>query len=201
MRKTVEADFHLRTPGRPRDHALRQKIVEAGLALMEEIGFENTTCDAIADRSGASKATIYRWWPNKTAVLIEAFVERLTPELPIHDEASLEDHVLVNLRQFAEVLQGRGGRLFAAVIAAAQSDPEVATAFLTHWIRPRRKTARKILERYQAEGKLPREYDTDQALDAIYGPLLFLLMVRHGKPTPSYAENMASLVLHGLMPR
>ena len=188
-------------PGRPRDEAARDRIREAALELLEEVGFANVTCDAIAQRSGASKATIYRWWPNKAAVIIDAFVESVTPELPLRETATLEEYVTVHLRQFARVLAGRNGRLLAAVIAAAQNDPEVEAAFLSHWIKPRRALSRKALQKFKNEGLLPERFDIEQVLDAMYGPLHFLLMVRHGKPTPAYAESLAAMLVHGLAPR
>jgi AcrR family transcriptional regulator len=200
MHNTVEEALH-RSPGRPRDNAVRERILNAGLDLLQEVGFANTTCDAIAERSGASKATIYRWWPNKVAVLIDGFVERLTPQLPIHDVSTLEEYVKANVRQFTQVLMGDNGRLFAAVIAAAQSDQDVQSAFLSHWIKPRRALFRKLLERYHSQGLLPANYDFDQVLDVMYGPLMFLLMVRHGDLTLAYAESLANMVLHGLQPR
>jgi AcrR family transcriptional regulator len=201
MQNVIEEGLLHRAPGRPRDNAVRERILKAGLDLLQEVGFANATCDAIAERSGASKATIYRWWPNKAAVLIDAFVERLTPELPIHDVSTLEEYVTFNLKQFTRVLMGSNGRLFAAVIAAAQTDQDVQSAFLSHWIKPRRALFRTLLERYRAEGLLPDNYDFDQVLDVMYGPLLFLLMVRHVELTLAYAENLANMVLNGLLPR
>src|ERR1039458_10902484 len=79
--------------GRPRDAAARTRILCAALALLEESGFANMTSDAIAERAGASKATVYRWWPNKAAVVIEAFVESIMPELRHPERASLPDFV------------------------------------------------------------------------------------------------------------
>ena len=201
MQNVIEEGLLHRAPGRPRDNAVRERILKAGLDLLQEVGFANATCDAIAERSGASKATIYRWWPNKAAVLIDAFVERLTPELPIHDVSTLEEYVTFNLKQFTRVLMGSNGRLFAAVIAAAQTDQDVQSAFLSHWIKPRRALFRTLLERYRAEGLLPDNYDFDQVLDVMYCPLLFLLMVRHVELTLAYAENLANMVLNGLLPR
>ncbi len=71
--------------GRPRDEVARSRILEAALEVLELHGFSNATCDAIAERAGASKATIYRWWPNKAAVLIEALREAVALELPFPD--------------------------------------------------------------------------------------------------------------------
>jgi len=201
MEHQPESEAQVRPPGRPRDEAARERIRDAALQLLEEVGFANVTCDAIAQRSGTSKATIYRWWPNKAAVLIDAFVESVTPELPLRDPTTLEDYVTVHLRQFARVVAGRKGRLLAAVIAAAQNDPEVEAAFLSHWIKPRRALSRQAFQKLKDRGLMPENLDIEQVLDAMYGPLHFLLMVRHGKPTPAYAESLAALLLHGLAPR
>jgi hypothetical protein len=91
--------------------------------------------------------------------------------------------------------------VLAAVIAAAQNDPEVEAAFLSHWIKPRRALSRKGLQKFKNQGLLPERFDIEQVLDAMYGPLHFLLMVRHGKPTPAYAESLAAMLVHGLAPR
>jgi len=191
----------IRPLGRPRDEACRQRIRNAALELLEEAGFADVTCDAIAERSGSSKATIYRWWPNKTAVIIDAFVGCMTPELPLRETATLEEYVRLHIRLFAKALGGRNGRLLAAVIAAAQNDPEVEAAFLNHWIKPRRAVSRKMLLKFRASGRLPAEAEVEQVLDVMYGPLYFLLLIRHTRPTPVYADSLASLLLHGLIPR
>src|SRR5438309_8399521 len=112
--------------GRPRDEYARQRILESALALVEEVGFANTTTDAIAEKAGASKATIYRWWPNKAAVLLEALREAVAQELPFPDTGNLREDIRVQLRNFVKLLTGRRGRVFKAFVAAAQSDPEVA---------------------------------------------------------------------------
>lgn len=201
MANASESENGIKPPGRPRDEACRERIRQAALELLEEVGFASVTCDAIAQRSGASKATIYRWWPNKVAVLIDAFVENVTPYLPMRETVTLEEWVTVHMRQFAKVVAGRNGRLLAAVIAAAQNDPEVEAAFLSHWIKPRRALSRKALQKFKNDGLLPERCDIEQVLDAMYGPLHFLLMVRHGKPTPAYAESLAAMLVHGLAPR
>ncbi len=198
---TLQVETPAKPPGRPRNEAVRQRIRDAALELLEEVGFANVTCDAIGQRAGASKATIYRWWPNKVAVVIDAFVHSITPELPLRDTATLEEYVTVHLRQFAKVVAGRNGRLLAAVIAAAQNDREVEAAFLAHWIKPRRSLSRKALQKFKNQGLMPECFDIEQVLDAMYGPLHFLLMVRHATPTPAYAQSLAALLVHGLSPR
>ncbi|MBS1877380.1 MAG: TetR/AcrR family transcriptional regulator [Acidobacteria bacterium] len=201
MLKSNHAVEECRKPGRPRDEAVREKILAAAVELMEESGYARLTCDAIAQRAGAGKATIYRWWQNKAGVVIDAFVESVTPELPNQRLGSLDEYVTVHLRRFAKVLLGSKGRFLAAVIAAAQDDPEVETAFISHWLKPRRQVSRRILEEYRAEGELRSDADLELVLDAMYGPLHFVLLVRHSRTTAAYAENLAALILNGLKPR
>ncbi len=199
--KIEETDLQQRAPGRPRDEATKQRILDAALELIEEGGFPQLTCDAIAQRSGASKATIYRWWTNKVAVVIEAFVRRISPELPLREVDSFDEWVTLHLQEFAQVLRGRNGRVLAAIVAAAQTDPEVQSAFVSHWIAPRRQLWRAALEDFQQRGALPAGADINVVLDAMYGPLYFLLMVRHGKVTAEYAETLARTLLAGFLPR
>ncbi len=187
--------------GRPRNEEVRTHIIEAALALLEEGGYSKVTCDGIAQRAGCGKATIYRWWPNKAAVVINAFVETVSPELPNEKLNCLRDYVTGHMHRFTKVLTGRSGRILAAVIAAAQDDEEVAEAFLTHWMRPRRIVSCKILEEYQREGQLPKDYDIETVLDAIYGPLHFVLMARHEKLSVEYAAGLSKIILGGLLAR
>jgi AcrR family transcriptional regulator len=185
--------------GRPRNEEVRTKIIDAALALLEEGGYAKVTCDGIAQRAGCGKATIYRWWPNKAAVVINAFAESVSPELPNEKLSCLRDYVTGHLRRFTRVLMGRNGRILAAVIAGAQDDPEVAEAYLAHWLRPRRAVSRQILTEYQNEGQLPKDYDIEIVLDAMYGPLHFRLMARHETLTPEYAEGLAKVLLGGVL--
>jgi AcrR family transcriptional regulator len=201
MKETIEMPLPTRPPGRPRDEACCTRIREATISLLEEVGFANLTCDAIAQRAGTSKATIYRWWPNKAAVVIDAFTTTVAPALPFHEADTLEEYVTVNLRQFAKAISGRSGRLLSAIIAAAQNDPDVEQAFLAHWIKPRRTVARKSLQKFQDAGCIPPDFDIEQVLDAMYGPFHFLLMVKHTKLTVAYAEKLSMILLHGLTPR
>ena len=187
--------------GRPRNEEVRAKIIAAALSLLEEGGYGKVTCDAIAERAGCGKATIYRWWPNKAAVVINAFAEAVTPELPNEKLDCLREYVTGHMHRFTKVLIGRNGRILSAVIAAAQDDEEVAEAFLAHWLRPRRAVSRRILSEYQAEGQLPQDYNIETVLDAMYGPLHFVLMARHEKLSLEYAASLSKVILGGLLPR
>jgi AcrR family transcriptional regulator len=185
--------------GRPRDEAARQRILQAALDLMDETAFAQVTAEAIAERAGASKATVYRWWPNKAAVVIEAFRQAVAPELPLHDTGSLRDDLTAQCRNFARVLSGRGGRMLRSFVAAARSDPEVAAAFRSIWSDPRRAEAKAILRQKQAGGQLRQDADLDLVLDSLYGPLYYRFLVKNEAPSQKYAQALAELVIRGLV--
>jgi|SRR5579875_454347 len=186
--------------GRPRDEVARKRILEAALELVEAQGFAATTTDAIAERAGASKATIYRWWPNKAAVLIEALREAVAQETPMPETGSLSEDIRIQLRNFVKLLTGRRGRIFKAFVAAAQNDPEVAETFRAVWIVPRRTIAKAALERHRGRD-LREDADLDLLMDAIYGPLYFRLLAGHRPLTEKFTDALTEVVLEGIRKR
>lgn len=184
--------------GRPRDEAARQRILKAALDLMDETAFAQVTAEAIAERAGTSKATLYRWWPNKAAVVIEAFSQVIAPELPLRDSGSLLEDLTTQVRNFARVLSGPGGRMLRSFIVAGRSDPDVAAAFRSIWSDPRRAEAKEILRQKQIRGQLRKGADLDLVLDSLYGPLYYRFLVKNEPPSQKYAEALAGLVIQGL---
>ena len=184
--------------GRPRDEQARRRILKAALDLMDEMAFAQVTAEAIADRAGTSKATVYRWWPNKAAVVIEAFREAVAPELPLRDTGSLRGDLTSQTQNFARVLAGRGGRMLRSFVVAARSDPEVAAAFRSIWSDPRRAEAKEMLRLKQASGQLRPDVDLDLILDSLYGPLYYRYLVKNEVPSQKYAQSLAELVITGI---
>jgi AcrR family transcriptional regulator len=186
--------------GRPRDEVARARILEAALELLESHGFTEITADAIADRAGASKATIYRWWPNKAGVLIEALREAVGQELPFPKTGDLHEDLRLQLRNFITLLTGRWGRIFKAFIAAAQSDPEIAETFRSTWIGPRRADAKAGLERYRGN-ELREDAELELVMDALYGPVYYRLLAGHAPLSTEYTDELAEIVLEGIRKR
>jgi AcrR family transcriptional regulator len=184
--------------GRPRDEAARRRILQAALDLMDETSFTQVTMEAIAERASASKATVYRWWPNKAQLAIEAFREAVAPELPLRDTGSLRQDLTMQMQNFARVLSGRGGRMLRSFLVAARCDPEVAEAFRLLWSDPRRAEAKSMLRQKQATGQLRQDADLDLVIDSLYGPLYYRFLVKNEPPSQKYAESLAALVIQGL---
>lgn len=188
-----------RGPGRPRDEAARQRVLEAALELLSETSFAEVTIDAIAGRARVGKATVYRWWPNKAAVVIEAFREEFAAQLPFPETGSFRDDIKTQVRQFARVLSGRAGRMLSEFIVAARTDPDVAHAFRTLWSDVRRAEAKQVLNRHKERGQMRSEVDPDLVLDALYGPLYFRLLAKNEAPGPKYAETLVDLLLPSIV--
>jgi AcrR family transcriptional regulator len=165
---------------------------------MDTTAFAQVTAEAIAERAGTSKATVYRWWPNKAAVVIEAFREAIGPELPLRNTGSLREDLTAQVRNFSRVLSGRGGRMLRSFVVAALSDPDVAAAFRSIWSAPRRAEAKQALRQKQASGQLREDADLDLVLDLLYGPLYYRFLVKNESPSQKYAEAVADLLIKAL---
>jgi AcrR family transcriptional regulator len=113
-------------PGRPRDDARDAAILEAALGLVAEVGYERVTMDAIANRARASKATIYRRWPGKAELVVEAFHRRVESGEQVADLGSLRADLLDATRRVCTQIAGIDGGLLCGLAGAARNDPELA---------------------------------------------------------------------------
>ncbi len=189
-------------PGRPRDTEARKRILDSAAQLLESSCFDQITVDSIAEHSGSGKATVYRWWPNKSAVLIEAFRERIAQVLPFPDTGDFREDVRQQLQDFTQILYwGRRGRVFRGFLAGALADPEVAEAFRELWIRPRRTEAKKVFERHIASGAARADLDPDLAVETIFSPLYYRLLTGWGEITAEYLDRLVDMAMRAFEAR
>ena len=187
-------------PGRPRDAEARKRILDSAARLLEDRCFDEISVDAIAEHSGAGKATVYRWWPNKSAVLIEAFRERIAEVLPFPKTGDFRQDVRQQLQNFTEILYwGRRGKVFRSFLSGALNDPDIAKAFREVWIRPRRAEARKLFEHAIEQGVARADLDPDLAVEMIYAPLYYRLMTGYGEITGAYLDQLVETVMPALL--
>ncbi|MEN3293533.1 MAG: hypothetical protein V7642_2786 [Burkholderiales bacterium] len=185
-----------RQRGRKRSVEAEQKILEAAYELLLEAGLHATTVEAIAHRAGVSKATIYKWWPNRAAVIMSAFLGGATPVLPYPEEVKL-DSVFERLMQMAEAFCGPVGKIISALVAEAQSDPEIAKSFRDGYVNARRRQGVEIVSLAVEKG-LIHEADPNVVLDLLYGPLYYRLLVGHQPLTREFVREHVELVMNGL---
>jgi AcrR family transcriptional regulator len=186
-----------RMPGRPRSEEARQAIIRSTLKLLQRSGLAGLTVEAIAADAGVGKATVYRWWPGKSALAVDAFAGSAERELHFPDTGSVYRDMSRQMRQFVSILRGPRGRIVAALLGEGQSDPELLRAFRERFLRPRREEAYRTLQRAIRRGELPPGLDLDLTLDILYGAIYMRFLVRHSELTDSYIRNVCRLVLGG----
>ena len=187
-----------RARGRPRDEKARKAVLQAARELLEEGGLGAVTIEAIAARAGVSKPTIYRSWKNSYAVAMAAFLESTHSTLPAKASSSAVADLRAHLRKVAKVFATRAGRSVAAMIAAAQSETELAKAFRNHFIMASREEGRKILDRAVSQRELRSDIDFEVTLDLLYAPLYFRLLMGHGELSSAFTDSVLEHALVGL---
>jgi AcrR family transcriptional regulator len=188
-----------RPPGRPRCAETCAAIRRAALDLLEEVGFAALTVEGIAARAGVGKATLYRWWPNKAGVVMDSFLDAYGGCSTFPDTGCVREDLRQQLRLAVLLLTGPKGRAIAALLGGLRTTPELAEAFRTRWLRPRREEARRALARGVERGQVRRDVDYDAAVDALYGPLYFRLLTGHAPLNRAFADALTETVMAGII--
>jgi AcrR family transcriptional regulator len=184
--------------GRQRSLEAKAAILKATLQLLERKPLRKVTADAIAKRAGVSKATIYKWWPNKNLVALDAYLEGMTARVPTPDTGSAEIDFTVQLKLLTAFYTSTVGRPFCQFIAEGQNDPVFLALFRERFLYARREAARVMWQRGVERGEIWERIDGEIVLDLIYGPTIFRLLAGHGSLNDSESEAMIKAVFGGL---
>lgn len=184
--------------GRPRDERCDVAITAAALALLRERGFPGVTVEAVAARAGVGKATIYRRWPSREALVADV-LRSVTSELAVVDTGDLR----ADLKRFARALarhlaEHLGGGLLPALVASAVADPEVR-ALLQRLAAERRTGPVALVRRAVARGELRPGTDPEVLVDLIAGPLFYRLLISGGSLSPRAVDRLVDTVLAGAL--
>ena len=166
--------------GRPRSEQLHQAMLKAALDLVLEVGFRAVSVEGIAARTGVGKTTLYRRWPNKAAVVMEAFIGLLGPASRFPENERATERLRLQMHITAKAFRGRVGALVTALLAEAQFDPELAKSFKENWTLPRRKLVQDVLREAIRMGEVRSDIDIEAAIDAFYGPIYYRLQMATG---------------------
>jgi AcrR family transcriptional regulator len=155
--------------------------------------------DAVAERAGASKATIYRWWPSKELLALDALFSEWEPAGPdTCDTGTLTGDLNALVVPWARRLAGKPyARVIAALITRAQDDPEFAGHYHARFVEPRRDQARAIFARAIERGEIPADGDVEIALDVLYGPIYHRILHGHAKLTDRFTRGIVDYVVAG----
>ena len=181
--------------GRPRDKSADQRILKAALDLVERVGFRAVTVEAIAEKAGVARTTVYRRWPSKATIVMDALLVRVEPEINFPSGTSPIINLRAQMSLLARTFRSRKGVLVRSLLAEAQSDPELKQAFLERWILKRRAAAVYVIRAAIAAGELAAGTDPEVLLDVLYGGLYYWLLIGINPPTEKHVEALWRTVM------
>jgi AcrR family transcriptional regulator len=194
----VSTDAREKGPGRPRSRAAHEAILGATLELLEHDTVRNLTIEGIARAAGVGKPTIYRWWPSKNALVVEAVFGSVADQVAYPAAPTTEAALTAQVRIVAELLASTPGRRLAELVGEGQADPETLRLINERFVSVRRAAARELIRAGQKRGEIAPDVDPDLAIDLIYGPLYHRLLFQHLTLDADFAEAIVRQALHGL---
>ncbi|MGH3263557.1 MAG: TetR/AcrR family transcriptional regulator [Trebonia sp.] len=186
--------------GRPRSETARKAVLAAAADLLLDRGLPGVSMDAVAERAGVSKATIYRWWPTKETLALDALYTEWAAAAPDpQDTGSLRGDLLALLRPWARLVGARPyARVIASLVAEARTDPVFAAEYRQRVVEPRRDQGREIFRRAIDRGEIPAGTNIEVALDLVYGPLYHRLLHGHAPLTDKFVRDVIDIVIRGI---
>ncbi|MEW9551055.1 TetR/AcrR family transcriptional regulator [Nonomuraea sp. NPDC050783] len=188
-----------------RSERSRQAVLAAARELVTEVGYTKLTIESIAARAGVGKQTIYRWWPSKGAVVLDAFLalSETGPEagIALPDTGDLEADLKAVMRAtVAEFADPAFEAPIRALNTEIINDPALAEQYRLRLAGPVDEAKKSRLRSAQQAGQLAADADLDLALELLYAPLYQRWLLRSGPLTPEYADALVTLALKALRP-
>jgi len=182
-------------PGRPRSQSTRDAILKATWAIIEEDGLDSLSIEGVAARAAVGKTTIYRWWTNKRALAVEAFLVEVSPALAFPNTGSAREDIGRQMVQLARVYRGKTGRIVCEMIGNGQFDRETLRLFYEGYLLPRRAAAKAVLQRGVDQGEFKSDIDFEAVIDALYAPLFHRVLIGHASNNAKFLAFLADTVL------
>ena len=178
---------------------VRDDIVEAAAELLFAEGMGAFTIEKVANRSGASKVTIYKWWPSKGALALDGYFHRVEPGLAFPDTGDIEADLRAQLHAFLRVIRDSpSGRVIAELIGQAQSDPELKAAYLQRYSSPRRALAVAAMEKAKERGQLRAGLDAETVVDQLWGACYHRLLLPDQPLTHEFVDALVDNLFGGI---
>jgi AcrR family transcriptional regulator len=188
-------------PGRPRSEAARSAVLRAALEIIEDSGYAALTMEGIALRAAVSKQTVYRWWPSKAAVVLEALNDGAAKLAPVPDAGDLAEDLRAFLRRSVLGARGRTARLLVALMAEAQLDQAFGRSFQSGFLAQRRAVMVALLVRARTRGEIETQVDLELIAELFFGALWYRLLAASGPVNRGFADEMTDALLELLARR
>jgi AcrR family transcriptional regulator len=166
--------------------------------LVAKGGYAAATIEAISARSGVAKTTIYRWWPNRPALVVDLLMEMAGKEVPPPAGPDPLGAIRTEMRGIAAASDHLMGRLLTSLLGEAQHDPEIRAALLDGLFHPRTDATGKMIREAQKSGRLRKDLPAHVAVDLLVGPLFYRMFVRHQPLNDAFVSQVFRSVMRGL---
>jgi AcrR family transcriptional regulator len=177
----------------PRVARSRTSILHATMDLLLEGGIHAVSVDAIAERAGVSKATLYRHWDTRHAIILDALTAmKAGPELP--DTGSARGDLVALVRQVADHAASPALAVFGSLVGASEHDPELAE-MRAAFAQARSEPMRRLLARWIERGDLPADLDVELFLASVVGPIFYMRLARGELTPPHWPERLVDAAL------
>src|SRR6516225_7929721 len=185
--------------GRPRSVEADRAILAATVDLLASRGLAAMSIEEVAARAGVGKATIYRRWPSKGLLALDAFVASFREQQPLPDTGTLRGDLIAALTAWVRaVTRTPMGPMLTGLIAEAQHDPELRRAWRDRVLEPLRGQHRIMLDRAIARGEIAASVDRDVVLDLFFGAAEHRLLLGHLPMTGEFIAEVVDVILAGL---
>ncbi|MBK3624168.1 TetR/AcrR family transcriptional regulator [Streptomyces sp. MBT49] len=192
-------------PGRRRGRGrrpaaeVRSDVLDAAGGLLLDAGMGSFTIEAVAERAGVSKTTLYKWWPSKGALALDGYFHAVESALAFPDTGDLRADLTAQLRAFVRILTTTpAGRVIAELIGQAQTDPELSAALLERYSGPRRDLAVLRMRGAQAEGRLRSDVDPEVVVDQLWGACYHRLLLPNLPVDEDFADSLVANLWRGI---
>jgi len=187
-------------PGRPRSEESRRAILDATRRLLTHMSVAKISIEAIAKKAGVGKTTIYRWWPNKQSVVMEAVFsqpafQNFMPQANVPFEG-----IRAQIEKLCRQVGGKNGRIVAEIVGECQGDIEILKALVKNFFQDRYNSLAYYIQKGKHEGTIRDNIDLEVAIDLILGPIIFRLMSGQNVDE-TFSRKLTDMVGHAMVVR
>lgn len=194
--ENTSEDLAVRSNGRPRSEKSMQAILDTTNKMLLMTSVRDISIESVAKKAGVGKTTIYRWWPNKVALVLDAISGPMNSLPAPVSGGNAKDLLEKQLERFTRICRGRGGKVIAEVYAESQGHPDTQALFFQKFMLQHEEILASIIEQGKASGDFRASLNTGLTVDMIYGAIFYHLM---SNPQPLNQDFANALILEALM--
>lgn len=188
----------MRSPGRPRSAEAHRAILDATVGLLTEVGYQSLSIESVAARARVGKATVYRWWPSKVELVVEAVHSQALEIVPEPDTGSLHGDTRELIAGVVTLACSPLGRVIEALWAEAERSQALHETLETVFLARRQQIATRVLERALQRGEARRDVDIELISDLVLATVLHRARLDPGSLDALFVDRLTELLVAGI---